>query len=366
LINEIIDDIDFMFGDLHNYKILNPIDISFKAFPEECSLAFDPGAKKIIGCNSMSTAVNIGDNGLFVDKSNKLNHQQLRAIEAVNYHWRYLKNGVGYFYNWFDSINLDYSTLFDSDGVLPVFQHHRYRGTKVIIAPLVGYHTRYSGNIPEFIDEVNFIDKKSKISWVGSFNSSFFDGTGKLVTSTGVINNSLNSCIPLSLDELMRFSRFRVVYELKDINLADVYFSSIPLVSSVDKIASISPYLSQLMGGFKSNADQLSSRYLLALDGFDGPSNFFWMMRSKSLVLRQISDWELFGDNRFRPWEHFIPVEPNAKSILTIFDWCQNHPAECVEIVSNANATWNKFFEHNVDQNRLNALYETYHSFINK
>ncbi len=89
--------------------------------------------------------------------------------------------------------------------------------------------------------------------------------------------------------------------------------------------------LSNLIKSRATVSEHFSHRYLLALDGYDGPSSWYWMLNSNSDVIRQKSDWLMFGDSYFVPWVHFVPIAEDASDIMDVFDWCEKKPSDVRE-----------------------------------
>jgi hypothetical protein len=231
---------------------------------------------------------------------------------------------------------------------------------------MVGFHTRYSGNIPELLDDATFTSKKSLINWIGTFSGTYFDNEYVPNSVAGLINKSLRTGVQIEENELTLFSRYRIVKNLNSNKNCRVYFSSLPFADTVESVKKISEKIPPLMGEFLSQKDQLSARYMLALDGYDGPSSLYWMLRTKSVVFRQIGKWDMYGDSRFHPWVHYVPIEPNAEDILNKFQWCEENIPICENIVSNANNAWSEFFDPKTQDSIINYLHYLYHCKINQ
>lgn len=120
------------------------------------------------------------------------------------------------------------------------------------------------------------------------------------------------------------------------------------------------PWLKSLFMEKTPAREQTRYRYLLALDGFDGPSSMYWMFRTKSLVFRHESPWEMFGDHAFLPWKTYIPVKPNREDIMEKFEWCENNLDACEQIVEQANLAWNSIFDSARFDARLQFIFNLY------
>ena len=69
--------------------------------------------------------------------------------------------------------------------------------------------------------------------------------------------------------------------------------------------------------------EQLQYKYLLSLEGNDVASGLKWMMISNSCVLMPvpaIESW--FCESLLKPWEHFIPVDPNLGDLEEKLEFC--------------------------------------------
>ncbi|WP_410216860.1 glycosyl transferase family 90 [Paracoccus sp. (in: a-proteobacteria)] len=70
-------------------------------------------------------------------------------------------------------------------------------------------------------------------------------------------------------------------------------------------------------------------RYQLYLTGYDHGSNFMTALDSRSVLLAEQDGWQVFYSNRFKPWQHFIPIARHAVDIEEKLAWARAHPAEC-------------------------------------
>ncbi len=122
--------------------------------------------------------------------------------------------------------------------------------------------------------------------------------------------------------------------------------------------------LSNLIKSRATVSEHFSHRYLLALDGYDGPSSWYWMLNSNSVVIRQKSDWLMFGDSYFVPWVHFVPIAEDASDIMDVFDWCEKNQATCEKISSNAKAAWAVLFDPIYQVERRKALFQAYRDWL--
>ncbi|MEM1266756.1 MAG: glycosyl transferase family 90 [Pseudomonadota bacterium] len=80
-------------------------------------------------------------------------------------------------------------------------------------------------------------------------------------------------------------------------------------------------------------------RYVLSLAGYDTGSNFLMAANTRSVVLKEEDGWELYYTPLFRPWEHYIPLEPGALDAEAKIDWARANPKQCQEISAAARAS---------------------------
>ena len=87
-----------------------------------------------------------------------------------------------------------------------------------------------------------------------------------------------------------------------------------------------------------SRAQMLAYRYQLCLSGFDVGTNFIWAANSNSVVLKEEAGWEVYYSALFRPWEHYIPLEPGCPDLPERLDWARTNPAACRDMTAAARA----------------------------
>ena len=79
-------------------------------------------------------------------------------------------------------------------------------------------------------------------------------------------------------------------------------------------------------------------KYLVCVDGHSAPNRVATLYLTGSLVVRVASDGaatpgrQLWGDDRFLPGEHFIPVAADLSDFGSKLQWMATHPSECEAI----------------------------------
>jgi hypothetical protein len=346
----IANDVSFMLGDLHGQSICN----------ESEAITSDPRLSHVFcsfvkGQENFSSGCHYIKNYKLTEKGPKpispletIDTKIKRNCNTIYRDFSKLIDGDLYCYNTQDAQTLIYDDVFGRDhGRVAVIQYHRLRGQSAAIFPLQGYHKFPSHNIPDFIDKTRFREKQSKVVWRGSPNGSCPTPAGFIGIPRILANHSLS--IEEKTKALRNSGRFRCVHDCYDSDFIDVGF----VLNDRHRSLPASSILRNLERGRMSPQQQTSSRYILALDGYDGPSNMYWILRTNSLMFRQNSSWEMFGDNYFLPWVHFVPVEATASDIEEKFHWCERNISECERIVSNARAAWACLFDQRAYNERI-------------
>ena len=293
----------------------------------------------------------------FINKRNKggASGHAARHVYTINRDFHLLNPGVFYFYDTLDTRFCNYKEFYKTDLPIPVFQYHRRAGLNAVIIPLSGYHEYRSTHIPEFSDKTAFHEKASVIFWRGVLSGSIpFRGT--LWHTHSIVGLSdLTDDQKLAL--LRKSLRFNICERSLDSDIIDARIvrpqSDTPMMKGQN-------FLEHLWESAVPREKHFGYRYLLALDGYDGPSSWYWMLNTNSVVFRQDSDWEMFGDVYFSPWIHYIPIQKDGSDIIEKYEWCERNPAEMVQITQNARAAWKIVFDSDYRNVRQEHLYKTY------
>jgi len=91
-------------------------------------------------------------------------------------------------------------------------------------------------------------------------------------------------------------------------------------------------------------AEMLKYKYIISLEGNDKDSGLNWKLASNSLVVMPhptVESWLMEG--LLKPYEHYVPLAADCSDLPRILAWCQDHEAECLQIIENANAFMRQF-----------------------
>lgn len=177
-----------------------------------------------------------------------------------------------------------------------------------LVVPLESYFNRDIRNLVKTVTKVPWRSKKSKLFWRGSL-------TGHLDINNISSNIRALACIksknnPSLLD--IKFTR-----DLKNKEFANKYSYLFTKDAKLD--------------------DYVNYKYILALDGWTGPSLLWWALFSNSVVFRHESPWRYHFEALLEPYIHYIPVREDLSDLEEKIRWAETHQAKCLEIIKNAN-----------------------------
>lgn len=102
--------------------------------------------------------------------------------------------------------------------------------------------------------------------------------------------------------------------------------------------------LNALCGGHMPLREQLSSKFLLSLEGNDVSSGLKWMMASNSTVVMPTPTTETwFCEGELEPWVHYVPVAADLSDLNEIYSWCRDNISACEEIARNGTSFVRRF-----------------------
>ena len=239
--------------------------------------------------------------------------------------------------------------------------NRRPEASNLVLWPLPGYHdigleTFAHNKTP---DSISFDEKLDMVGWRGNLTGRSLFQQGRLDgrPSRAILNDlmylKLNEYEQDKLiEELMGVPRFEVVmryFANPDFNLA---FTLPPRFSRLED--------ADRLGAFCSKRQSVSwfyrFKYILCLSGYDTASNFFVAANSNSVVFKETDGWELFYTKSFRPWEHFIPINPGGDDIEEKLEWARSHPSECKEMVQASQTICSLFASQQIRSNILNGI----------
>ncbi|AUH33623.1 glycosyl transferase family 90 [Paracoccus tegillarcae] len=79
-------------------------------------------------------------------------------------------------------------------------------------------------------------------------------------------------------------------------------------------------------------------RYQLTLAGYDHGSNFIGAINSQSVLLKEEDGWEVYYLGRFKPWQHYIPVQLHCLDLEDKLAWARANPERCKQMSAAARA----------------------------
>ncbi|MCX7215904.1 MAG: glycosyl transferase family 90 [Burkholderiales bacterium] len=96
--------------------------------------------------------------------------------------------------------------------------------------------------------------------------------------------------------------------------------------------------------------DQLNFKYILSLEGVDVATNLKWIMSSNSLCFSQRLKFETwYMEGRLQPGVHYVEIADDFSDVEQKIDYYENHPSEAEQIIANANAYTQQFFNQEVE-----------------
>ena len=349
-------DFDFHFGSEDDYDF-NAIEVVWNAKTPPPSVMFAgvcPNIERIKHGSQFSDFFASSPDGLREIRPG-WSGQAGRQYYTINRDFRFFNSKSKYLFDTLDSRFVDYAKHYNLEKSPPVFQYHRLRHSKAVIIPLSGYHQYPSNHLRQFSDEISFQDKIPVAFWRGGIAGTVpFRNTLWHTHSIAGLED-LND--EKKISAICQSSRFKLSIDSLGEDGVDIKIVRPP---SHHPIYSISGFPDGIWSPPIPIEEQLKYRYLLALDGYDGPSSWYWMLKCNSVILRQNSNWEMFGDVYFKPWIHFVPIEIDAKDILSKVNYLEKNLGLCEYIIRNANTAWNLILNSAFKETRQKYFYDRY------
>lgn len=283
-----------------------------------------------------------------------MSSKQQRTFRTIKRDYSLMSGDTPYAFALRDRRLHNYKEIFHTKYPIPVFQYHRHKALSAIIHPLRGYHEYPSKNIPRFLDIVPFAEKKPVVFWRGNL-AGRIKARAEESPLLGILSDGA-----IGAEEQLLLLRQSVRYTLSEQSVADDRLDAGIVLPPLRTDLESNPLISSLTKARATITEHFGYRYLLALDGYDGPSSWYWMLNSNSIVIRQKSDWLMFGDNYFVPWVHFIPMAEDASDLMDLFDWCERNQSACEKISLNAKAAWSVLFNPSYQVERRRSLMQAY------
>lgn len=341
-----------MLGRLKNERLLNdPIKLHERKNISHVFCAFVKNGNEFLIGKEYQKFYSIDYSGVIEKTRQHADVKILRNLSVIKRDWGLLQENNLYCFNTQDAQNFDYKKEFNLEKHPAVFQYHRWADQPALILPLPGYHSFPSWNIPKFESTAPFRSRASKIIWRGGPSGSAI-ANGHTIGFHNILTNPHIS-VEQKHHLLLQIPRYNLPLLSKDIDFMDFGIVLSKPTSENDSESIIS----SLTKSRQTPIEQSMCRYILSLDGYDGPSNMYWAFNSGSLVFRQTSNWRLFGDNYFIPWIHFVPIEATISDIQAKFEWAERNVDKCAEMVENARSAWRCLFDWPLYKERIKKLY---------
>lgn len=224
----------------------------------------------------------------------------------------------------------------------PIMSYCRRKGAEnIFLWPLPEYHSIGATGFPGEIykDTTDFDAKIDRVVWRGALSghcSDVISGeyrrpvhqvVNQVLAQDAGVNNS-HRYIQL----LRQNIRFRFVE--KFISHPDFDIALTPNEAGRSALSRLG--LRYLWKDFRYPSFFSRYRYILSLRGFDTGSNFLQWANSNSVVLKEEDGWELFYSYLFKPWKHYIPLEPGGVDVLEKLEWARGNEGEVINITNRA------------------------------
>ena len=92
-----------------------------------------------------------------------------------------------------------------------------------------------------------------------------------------------------------------------------------------------------MQANFVPREEQVYYKYILDMDGLASTwDSFAWKLRSGSVLFRVKGVWNQWFFDHFKEGIHYISIEEDFSDLLEKYEWCEQHPEECKQIIYNA------------------------------
>ena len=92
--------------------------------------------------------------------------------------------------------------------------------------------------------------------------------------------------------------------------------------------------------------EQVYYKYIMDIDGnastYDATA---WKLNSNSIIFKPKSGWtQWFYDEYCSPNKYFIEIKDDFSDLAEKFEWCESHPTECMQIISNCRKLFQRIY----------------------
>jgi hypothetical protein len=110
---------------------------------------------------------------------------------------------------------------------------------------------------------------------------------------------------------------------------------------------------------FVPREEQVYYKYILDMDGLASTwDSFAWKLRSGSVLFRVKGVWNQWFFDHFKEGIHYISIEEDFSDLLEKYEWCEQHPDECKQIIYNACQLFEIYRLYHAEQYVLNEVLE--------
>jgi len=111
----------------------------------------------------------------------------------------------------------------------------------------------------------------------------------------------------------------------------------------------------------KTREEHSQYKYILSLQGNDVASNLKWLMGSSSLVFMckpTVASW--FMEDHLIPYHHYVLLKDDFSDLEEKFNWAENNPEKCVEIIKNAQTYVSMFLDKKNEEFLMKSVVQWY------
>ena len=100
-----------------------------------------------------------------------------------------------------------------------------------------------------------------------------------------------------------------------------------------------------ICGGWIDRTDMIYYKYILDIDGeaatWDATA---WKLNSGSVIFKTQSAWKQWFHSMYIEGVHYIEIQEDFSDLQEKYAWCESHQEECVQIVQNCKALFQKVY----------------------
>ena len=105
-------------------------------------------------------------------------------------------------------------------------------------------------------------------------------------------------------------------------------------------------------------SEMVKYKYILDIDGHGSTWDATaWKLNSGSVILKTDSCWKQWFYDKYKAWEHYVPVADDFSDIQDRFAWCESHPVECINMIKRCRELFQEIYRyHNVLNSTRDAI----------